>query len=164
MNVPSPWRTGLRRVTAPTAGGFRTHWSTGIAATDIRTSPKVAVVSQQLAASVVVPHPPRSEAAINDAEGVPVAWFGRWLSLAGWAMTTIAATALALAGVGLGTWFGPAIWEFLPSLVPGLPQWDWSVLAIPGLTFLALALAGAIPPAWRACRVPPGALVSGAEK
>ncbi len=66
---------------------------------------------------------------------------------------------VAVAGIALGVWFGQATWNILADLVPGLDPWDVTlVLRLGGLLMLA-ALAGALPPAWRASRSTPASLL-----
>jgi len=74
------------------------------------------------------------------------------------------AAAVGLAGTVAGLWFGPAVWLAVPEFLPGLPAWDPWLLAGAGVVMVALMLAGALPPALRAAREAPAALLAGAEE
>lgn len=62
------------------------------------------------------------------------------------------------AGVGVGIWFGPAIYTGLRELLPGLPKWDPILLLGYAAVLMAAAMAGALWPAWRALRHSPAEL------
>jgi putative ABC transport system permease protein len=64
-----------------------------------------------------------------------------------------------VAGVMLGVWFGMPMWSAVASLVPGLPSWDTTLVTYAALLLAAIALAGALGPAWRAAHLPPAALL-----
>lgn len=140
-----------------------------------------------------------SESALLAAEGAPLAWFGDWFGITGWAMLLIAAVgtfvlmrlwvvslrhelgirravgarrhhlvgfiliraaATGFAGVGVGLWFGPALWDTLPEIIPALSVWDGSVmLPLAGL-LVAVATLGALLPAWQAAYADPAALIA----
>ena len=70
------------------------------------------------------------------------------------------AAGAGLMGVGVGVWFGPAVWSALGSVVPGFPVWSTATVARFALILLAAAVAGALPPAVRAARTPPAALLA----
>ncbi|HEU4588796.1 MAG TPA: FtsX-like permease family protein [Gemmatimonadales bacterium] len=64
-----------------------------------------------------------------------------------------------VAGIVLGVWFGIPMWSAVASLVPGLPSWDTPLVTYAALLLAAIALAGALGPAWRAARMPPATLL-----
>ncbi len=142
---------------------------------------------------------PIREAALVAAEAAPLAWFGRWFAVEGWAMLAIAAigtfarmwlwvqsllgefglrravgarrrhllvivivraVAVALLGVAIGVWFGPAVWNVLPAVTTGLGGWSDAVVARYSCMLLATTVAGALIPAWRAARTLPSALMA----
>jgi hypothetical protein len=65
---------------------------------------------------------------------------------------------VGVAGVGVGIWFGPALWTGLRELLPGLPRWDPLVLLGYAAVLMAAAMAGAVWPALRALRHSPAEL------
>jgi hypothetical protein len=65
---------------------------------------------------------------------------------------------VGVAGVGVGVWFGPALWNGLRELLPGLPAWDPLVLLGYAVVLVAAAMAGAVWPAIRALRHSPAEL------
>jgi putative ABC transport system permease protein len=67
----------------------------------------------------------------------------------------IRALGSALAGVAIALWFGPALWESLPEMVPGLASWNLGIVAPLSLVLVAIAVAGALLPAIRATRETP---------
>ncbi|HKV76067.1 MAG TPA: ABC transporter permease [Gemmatimonadales bacterium] len=67
---------------------------------------------------------------------------------------------VGLAGIGVGFWFGPALWNGLRELLPGAPAWDAGVQLRYALLLMGAALAGAATPAWRAIGKPPAELVA----
>jgi hypothetical protein len=69
------------------------------------------------------------------------------------------AMGVAIAGVAIGLWFGPALWESLTGIVAGLPQWDSSLLACYAGLLIITTVAGALVPAIRAAQAPPATLV-----
>jgi hypothetical protein len=71
----------------------------------------------------------------------------------------VRAAGTALAGVAIALWFGPALWDSLPEIVAGLPEWNYRIVAPLALILLAIALAGAILPALRAARATPSTLL-----
>ncbi len=69
------------------------------------------------------------------------------------------AIAVAIGGLGLGLWFGPALWSSLPDLVTGLSPWDAGALLPYASALITVTLLGAIEPAWAAARATPHALL-----
>jgi hypothetical protein len=67
---------------------------------------------------------------------------------------------VSLVGAGTGIWFGPALWDMLSGLMPGLPVWDWKLV----LQFTALltvtTVIGALEPALRVVRARPAELLA----
>ena len=141
------------------------------------------------------------EHAVIAREAGPLAWFGRWFSLLGWAMLLITAASTfvlmrlwvrslrtelglrravgarrrhlvmyvltragltALAGVAAALWFGPALWDTLPEMVAGLRDWSLALVGPLALILLAIALAGALLPAFAASRETPTSLIGSA--
>jgi putative ABC transport system permease protein len=70
------------------------------------------------------------------------------------------AALVAAGGVALGAWLGMIVWDALGHVVAGLSAWDPGAVARCGLLLAAAALAGALPPAWRAARACPAALIA----
>ena len=69
------------------------------------------------------------------------------------------ATLVSLTGAATGMWFGPALWSMLSDLVPGLPVWDWRLVAQFTLLLTAATVAGALEPALRVIRARPAQLL-----
>ncbi len=69
------------------------------------------------------------------------------------------AAAVGMAGVVIGLWFGPALWQGLSQLVVGLPSWDPGIVAGYGSVLVATAIAGAVLPGWQAINAPPAELI-----
>ena len=69
------------------------------------------------------------------------------------------AVLVAAGGVAFGSWLGMMAWDALGNVVAGLPAWDPSAVVRCGLLLAAAALAGALPPAWRAAQASPAALI-----
>ena len=65
---------------------------------------------------------------------------------------------VGVAGIGVGIWFGPAIWSGLRELLPGLPAWDSLLLLGYAAVLMAAAMSGALWPALRALRHSPAEL------
>ncbi|HTO73019.1 MAG TPA: ABC transporter permease [Gemmatimonadales bacterium] len=94
----------------------------------------------------------RSELGLRMAVGAP-----RWRMM----LLVLGRTCLVgVAGIGVGFWFGPALWSGLRDLMPGAPAWDPEVQLRYALLLMAAALAGAAAPAWRAIGRPPAELVA----
>lgn len=65
----------------------------------------------------------------------------------------------ALAGLVIAIWFGPALWDTLPEMIPGLPGWSLGLVGPLALILLGIALAGALIPAFAASRETPTGLI-----
>jgi putative ABC transport system permease protein len=76
------------------------------------------------------------------------------------AYVLLRAAAVGAAGILGGAWFGQAIWSVLADLVSGLDPWDGMIVVRFGLVLLLSVLVGALPPALRASRATPAALLS----
>ena len=70
------------------------------------------------------------------------------------------AALVGLAGVGVGLWVGPALWNALGGALGDLPAWNPGILARYAVLLVFAAMAGAAPPAWRAS----GALPRGSSR
>ena len=153
---------------------------------------------QILSQAGVDPGAPESETSLVAREAGPLAWFGRWFALLGWAMLLITSASTAIlmrlwvrslypelglrravgarrphlfryillrasltagAGVAIALWFGPALWETLPEMVPGLERWRLGLVGPLALILLGIALAGALVPAFAASRETPTGLI-----
>jgi hypothetical protein len=71
----------------------------------------------------------------------------------------VRAMLVSLTGAATGMWFGPALWSMLSDLVPGLPVWDWRLVAQFTLLLTAATVAGALEPALRVVRARPAQLL-----
>jgi hypothetical protein len=69
------------------------------------------------------------------------------------------ASLTACAGVAIALWFGPALWDTLPEMVPGLQGWSLALVGPLALILLGIALAGAVVPAIAASRETPNGLI-----
>lgn len=76
------------------------------------------------------------------------------------AYVLLRAAAVGAAGVLGGAWFGQAIWGVLADVLSGLDSWDVALVVRFGLVLLLSVLLGALPPALRASRAMPAALLS----
>ena len=65
---------------------------------------------------------------------------------------------VGVAGIGVGIWFGPALWSGLRELLPGLPAWDPLLLLGYASVLMVAAMSGALLPALRALRHSPAEL------
>jgi hypothetical protein len=70
------------------------------------------------------------------------------------------AAGVALAGVLAGLWFGPPLWDVLPTLMGGFHPGDPTPIVRYATLLVTIALMGALLPAWRAARVSPASLIS----
>jgi hypothetical protein len=73
------------------------------------------------------------------------------------------AAKVGLAGVAIGVWFGPPVWEALRTTISGLPGWDSAAFTQYALVLLAISGAGAWFPAWRAASAAPAQLLASGE-
>jgi putative ABC transport system permease protein len=64
-----------------------------------------------------------------------------------------------LAGVLIALWFGPALWDTLPSVIAGLEPWDLVSLSPLALVLVSIAMAGALVPALAAAHARPSELI-----
>lgn len=62
-------------------------------------------------------------------------------------------------GLACALWFGPGAWQAVTGVVPALPSWDSGLLLRYGLILVAIAVAAALPGAWRAMRAGPAELM-----
>jgi putative ABC transport system permease protein len=69
------------------------------------------------------------------------------------------AVLVSLVGAGTGMWFGPALWDMLSGLVPGLPVWDWKLVLQFTTLLTVTTVIGALEPALRVVRAKPTALL-----
>jgi putative ABC transport system permease protein len=69
------------------------------------------------------------------------------------------ASLTACAGVAIALWFGPALWDTLPEMIPGLVGWGFGLVGPLALILLGIALAGALVPAITASRETPTGLI-----
>ncbi len=78
----------------------------------------------------------------------------------GWVVRHVASQALAAGATGvlLGLWLGPACWEAIRAVVPGLGVWQPRVLLPLAALLLVTALAGALLPLAQLLRQPPALL------
>jgi hypothetical protein len=70
------------------------------------------------------------------------------------------AAGVALSGVLVGLWFGPPVWDTLPSVMTGFGRWDPMSVGRYASVLVAIALIGVVLPAWRATRATPASLIS----
>lgn len=69
------------------------------------------------------------------------------------------ATGAGLGGVGVALWFGPGVWRGFRTVITGLPGWDPLLALKYGSVLVVIALAAALPGAFRAVRAAPAQLV-----
>lgn len=72
----------------------------------------------------------------------------------------VRAAGVGIAGVAMGAWVGQSVWAAVAGLAPGLDPWDGALVLRLGALLLVSALLGALPPALRAGRATPAALLS----
>ncbi|MEO8295463.1 MAG: FtsX-like permease family protein [Gemmatimonadota bacterium] len=71
----------------------------------------------------------------------------------------IRAAATGIAGIGIGLWFGPALWDSLPDILRDIPPWDASIVAPFAALLVAIAGLGALFPAIHAVGATPAELI-----
>ena len=76
------------------------------------------------------------------------------------AFVMIRAAGVGLGGAAVGVWFGPGVWKLLQGAMADSPTWDGGTVAPYALLLLSVVLLGALPPAVRAARTPPGRLLT----
>jgi putative ABC transport system permease protein len=76
-------------------------------------------------------------------------------------LVLVRAAGVALAGLLVGLWFGPAVWGLLPKVMTGFQTWDPAPIARYATLLSATVLIGVLLPAWRAARSAPASLLSG---
>jgi hypothetical protein len=71
----------------------------------------------------------------------------------------IRAALVGVAGVMGGLWFGPGLWDAAATVIGGLPAWNSIILARFAALLVAITMAGALLPAWKASRSTPVSLM-----
>jgi ABC-type antimicrobial peptide transport system permease subunit len=70
---------------------------------------------------------------------------------------------VGVAGVGLGFWCGPVLWDALPTVAPGAAPWTFRAVAPLAILLLGATLTSVLRPAWQASRTPPAHLLQSPE-
>jgi hypothetical protein len=70
---------------------------------------------------------------------------------------------VGMGGVGLGFWFGPVLWDALPTVAPGAATWSGGTVAPLAALLIGVTLCSVLVPAWRASRTPPAHLLQSPE-
>jgi putative ABC transport system permease protein len=73
------------------------------------------------------------------------------------------AAKVGLAGIGIGLWFGPPVWDTMSTTIAGLPRWDPEAFIRYAVLLVGISAAGAWFPAWRAARAGPAQLLAAGE-
>jgi hypothetical protein len=69
------------------------------------------------------------------------------------------AAVVGIAGIIGGLWFGPALWGAIATVIGGLPAWNSAILVRFATLLVAVTMAGALLPAWKASRSTPVSLL-----
>lgn len=75
-------------------------------------------------------------------------------------LVVLRAAGVGLAGTLAGVWFGPPIWNVLPTVMTGFHAWDPAPVARYAVLLVGSALMGVLLPAWRAARSTPASLIT----